>query len=189
MIRARLRPTHIPPEIPLLAYKNLLKEGRSKIATERLRARKRAHSYARFVRQRGFSKGYMEGLAAAQADYTQAMHDLRLRYGTVVEAAQKDTIDLAQSIAERFIEASAIENPKILAKWIEESLTILKHSRQLLITYHPRYERMMPLLAPALPEGISIQADARLKDIDFTIQGAAGGIEFAWRDAIGDRLS
>lgn len=187
MIRARLRPPDVPPELSIVAYKNLIKEGRSKIAKQRLLSRKRAHSYARLVRRRGFNIGYMEGLAAAQEDYTQAMQALRLRYSTLLEAAQKDTLELAQGLAERFIEASALENPKILESWIQRSLETLKHSRKLIIKYHPRYERMMALLAQALPDGISIQLDTLLQDTDFTIQGASGGVEFSWRTAIRER--
>lgn len=184
MIRARLRPTEIQPEVSLQAYRTLIQSGRTEIAQERLRSRNKSLSYARFIRKKAFSKGYLEGLAAAQNDYAQAMQALRLRYSTILDAAKEDTRALAYLLVERLIDMSALENPAILEAWIHQGLETLKQTRNLVIAYHPRYERMMSFLASRLPQGISTRSDKNIQDVDFLIRGEAGGVEFSWRSAL-----
>lgn len=189
MLRARLLPTQIAPDVTVQTFKDTVTLGRQVLSEERRRSRQKAHRYARHIRERGFTKGYQEGLAAAQAECTAALRALRSCYEDALTAARNDTHALATSLAERIIDSTLLERPEVLLAWIQESLQLLKRSRNLQISFQPRYSGVMQQIAAHLPQGITAQVDPALTDADFAINGDSGGVEFSWRNALSDHVS
>lgn len=189
MLRARLLPTRIAPDVTVRTFKDTVRLGRQVLSEERRRSRQKAHRYAKHVRQRGFSKGYQEGLAAAQSECAAALHALRSCYEDALIAARDDTHALATSLATRIIDSTLLERPEVLLAWIQESLQLLKRSRNLTISFRPRYFDVMQQIAAHIPQGITAQVDPTLTDADFAINGDSGGIEFSWRNALSDGLN
>ena len=189
MLRARLVPTQIAPDVPVQTFKDTVGLGRQVLAKERQRSRQKAHRYARHIRERGYSKGYQEGLAAAQAECAAALRAIRSCYEDALTAAKHDTHALATTLAERIIDSTLLERPEVLLAWIQEALQLLKRSRNLHISFQPQYCGVMQQIAEHLPQGITAHVDPALTDADFAINGDSGGIEFSWRNAISDRLS
>lgn len=188
MLRARLLPTQIAPDVTVQTFKDTVTLGRQVLSEERRRSRQKAHRYARHIRERSFSKGYQDGLAAAQAECTAALRALRSCYEDALTAASNDAHVLACSLAERIIDSTLLERPEVLLAWIQESLRLLKRSRNLHISFQPRYSGVMQQIAEHLPEGITAQVDPKLIDADFAIAGDSGGVEFSWKNALSDHV-
>jgi flagellar biosynthesis/type III secretory pathway protein FliH len=189
MIRARLIPNQLSPDIPVQAFKHTITLGRQVICEERKRSRAKAYRYAKHIRARSFAKGYNEGLAAAQAECTAALQALRNCYEQAINAAKSDTHALATNLAERIIDSTLLMRPEALLAWIHESLQILKRARSLHLLFQPRYGDIMQQVSKHLPDGITIEADPSLTDVDFILSSENGGVEFSWRDILHERPS
>jgi flagellar biosynthesis/type III secretory pathway protein FliH len=184
MIRARLVTTRPSADISFESFRNTITLGRAAICQERKRSRNKACRYAKFIRSRGFTTGYAEGLATAQAECTAALHAIRSCYEDAVDSARGDTHALAIALAERIIDSALRERPELLLAWIQESLLILKRSRSLHLTFQPQYRGVMQHISKDLPNGITVQEDPSLTDADFIISNEHGGVEFSWRDTL-----
>jgi flagellar biosynthesis/type III secretory pathway protein FliH len=187
MIRARLVPTQLSPDIPVQTFRHTVSLGRQVICEERKRSRAKACRYAKHVRARGFEKGYQEGLAAAQAECAAALQALRNCYEEAINAAKSDTQALATNLAERIIDTTLMARPEVLLAWIQESLQILKRARSLHLAFQPRYQGIMEQVSEHLPDGVTIQADPSLTEADFILSSESGGVEFSWRDILRER--
>jgi flagellar biosynthesis/type III secretory pathway protein FliH len=186
MLKARLVPTQLAPDITVQTFKQTIKLGRSVLCEERKKSRHKACRYAKHIRARGFSKGYQEGLAAAQEECAAALRALRSCYEDALSAAKHDAHALATALAERIIDSTLLERPEVLLAWIQESLQMLKRSRTLHLSFQPRYSGVMQQVMPHLPEGITAQADSSLTEADFIMNGESGGVEFSWRNILQD---
>lgn len=184
MIRTQLNPTQLSPDISVQTFSHTLALGRQSICEERKRSRSKACRYAKRIRARGFSRGYSDGLSAAQAECTATLQALRSCYEDAINAAKSDAQALATNLAELIIDRTLLSRPEVLLAWIEESLQILKRTRSLHLSFHPRYKGVMQQLSERLPDGISVQADSSLTDTDFIVRSEHGGVEFSWRDVL-----
>jgi flagellar biosynthesis/type III secretory pathway protein FliH len=184
MIQARLLPTSLQPETSLESYRNLIAQGRQVIAQERLKSRKKALGYARHIRERGYHDGYAAGLAAAQHNCQSAIDALKARYDEALSAAKADVQQLAQTLAEHIVNKALLERPEALARWINDSVNLLKRSRTLKLSYNPRYESIMEQVAEKIPQGVVAYSDSSLTDTDFVLEADSGGVEFAWKKVI-----
>jgi flagellar biosynthesis/type III secretory pathway protein FliH len=187
MIRARLVPTQLSPDIPVQTFKHTMTLGRQVICEERKKSRAKACRYAKHIRARGFAQGYKEGLAAAQAECAAALQALRNCYEEAINSAKSDTHALAINLAERIIDSTLLARPEVLLAWIQESFEILKRARSLRLSFHPRYQGIMHQVSKHLPDGIALQADSSLTDADFILSSEHGGVEFSWRDILHER--
>jgi flagellar biosynthesis/type III secretory pathway protein FliH len=186
MRKARLVPTQLAPEITVQTFKQTLTMGRSVLCDERKKSRQKASRYAKYIRARGFTTGYQAGLAAAQEECAAALRALRSCYEDALTAAKNDAHALATALAERIIDSTLLERPEVLLAWIQESVQMLKRSRNLHLSFQPRYAGVMQQVMPHLPEGVTAQADASLTDADFILSGDSGGVEFSWRNILHD---
>jgi flagellar biosynthesis/type III secretory pathway protein FliH len=182
MIRARLLPTSLQPEISLETYRNLIAQGRQVIAQDRTKSRRKALQYAHHIRERGYKNGYEAGLQAAHDDCQAALHALRARYEDALLAARADALALAQSLAEQLVDRAFLETPEALARWINDSIALVKRSRTLKLTYNPRFEPIMQRILERIPQGVTASPDPTLQELDFVLEGEMGGVEFAWKD-------
>jgi len=189
MLQARLIPTQLAPDVTVQTFKRTIQIGRKVLCDERKRSRQKACRYAKHIRERGFAKGYQEGLAAAKAECEATLRALRNCYEDAINAAKSDTHALATSLAERIIDTSLLERPEVLLAWIQEALQLLRRSRNLHLSYQPRYASVMQQVLNHLPQNITASADPCLLEADFTINSDSGGIEFSWRNALQDHLS
>jgi flagellar biosynthesis/type III secretory pathway protein FliH len=186
MLRARLNPTQLAPDISVQTFKQTVSLGRAVLSEERKKSRQKACRYAKHIRSRGYSKGYHDGLAAAQEECAAALRALRSCYEDALTAAKHDAHALATALAERIIDSTLLERPEVLLAWIQESLQMLKRSRALHLSFQLRYAGVMQQVMPHLPEGITAQADASLTEADFIMSGESGGVEFSWRNILHD---
>jgi flagellar biosynthesis/type III secretory pathway protein FliH len=189
MIQARLLPTSLQPETSLESYRNLIAQGRQAIAQERLKSRTKALGYARHIRERGYQDGYAAGLKAAHDRCQAAIDALKARYDDALSAAKADVQQLAQTVAEHLVDKALLEKPEALARWVNESIALLKRSRTLKLGYNPRYESIMERVTERLPQGIVAYPDPTLESADFVLEADTGGVEFAWKKVIEDAPS
>jgi flagellar biosynthesis/type III secretory pathway protein FliH len=164
----------------------MIAHGRQVIAQERLKSRNKALGYARHIRERGYQDGYAAGLQAAHDTCQAAMDALKARYDDALSAAKADLQQLAQNLAEHLVDKALLEKPEALARWINDSIALLKRSRTLKLTYHPRYESIMQHVAERIPQGIAAHPDPTLESADFVLEADSGGVEFAWKKVIQD---
>jgi flagellar biosynthesis/type III secretory pathway protein FliH len=136
------------------------------------------------VCQRERKKAYQEGLSAAQNEIAAATAGIRTQYEDALAAAASDAKAAATAVAAQVIPAALATDPAILSHWIDQALSLLRRSRTLQLTYHPKYGEIMQRIAQTLPTGISISADATLTDRDFILVGDTGGVDFSWQDAL-----
>jgi flagellar biosynthesis/type III secretory pathway protein FliH len=184
MIKARLLPASLKQDVVVDAYRQVLREGRLAVANSRRASRLKALRYAKYLRSRGFTKGYQEGLSAARADTCAALDALRGCYNAALFNAQQDIQTLAQQLAIQFIDASIVERPEIFARWVQQAIATLKRSRSLHLGLNPRYDGILSSIVAHLPAGISVTLNPDADPIDFRLEGEFGGIEFAWREVI-----
>lgn len=184
MIRATLSPPRLPLHMTLDVMRDLMQKGRRELAQERRLSRVKARRYADFVCRRERQKAYQEGLSAAQNEIAAAIAGIRTQYEDALAAAASDANAAATAVAAQVIPAALATDPAILSHWIDQALILLRRSRTLQLTYHPKYGEIMQRIAPTLPTGISISADATLRDRDFMLVGDTGGVDFSWQDVL-----
>jgi flagellar biosynthesis/type III secretory pathway protein FliH len=184
MFRAKLMPAGITHDLSVSALRQTIKLGRTTIAQERKRSRAKSVRYSRYIRRRGFSQGYQEGLAQGRNECIDLIKGLRGCYEDVINAAANDTLALATSIAEKIIDTTLTTRPEALMAWISEGLSLLKGSREIHIALNKRYLNIINEISPLLTSGVSIRVDRELSETDFIIEGSRGGIEFSWQSAV-----
>jgi flagellar biosynthesis/type III secretory pathway protein FliH len=184
MFKAKLMPAGITQDLSVSALRQTIKLGRTTIAQERKRSRAKSARYSRYIRRRGFSQGYQEGLAQGRNECIDIIKGLRSCYEEALNTAANDTLALATSIAERTIDTTLTTRPEALMAWISEGLSLLKGSREIHIALNKRYLNIINGISPLLDSGISIRIDGELSETDFIIEGSRGGIEFSWRSTI-----
>lgn len=184
MIKARLVSTPLKQDLGIGAYRQVLREGRKAIAASRQASRAKALRYAAFIRARGFTRGYQEGLAAGKAECSAAIEGLRSCYHKALDSAHNDIQQIARELASQIIDTAIIEKPEIFALWIKQATTALKRSKALHLTLNPRYETLLGYVTTQLPEGTTTSLDPAIGSIDFKLDGELGGVEFAWRDVV-----
>jgi hypothetical protein len=79
-------------------------------------------------------------------------------------------------------------HPETFLPLLSRALQILKRGRSFHLTYHPRYEKSIQLLAPSLPPGITLRADVSMERTDFIMSCEEGAVESAWREALTELL-
>lgn len=186
MIRARLNQTKLSADIPVQTFRQTIALGRQVICEERKRSRVKACRYARHIRAHGFTRGYTDGVAAAQAECIAVLQGLRHCYEEAINAAKSDTQALAKELAERIIDSTLFSRPEVLLMWIQECLQILKRSRSLHLSFNPLYQGVMQRISEQLPAGINLKLDPSLTNTDFILSSDQGGIEFCWRDILNE---
>lgn len=184
MIKSQLLPSRIPAECAATVYRAIMRDGRGAIAAQMLAARKRASSYARRLRAKGYSAGYEDGIRAARRDCEHALLQLRKAYSDAIAVATGDVQSLTYQLAEKLVDRAFLEKPEVLLSWLERALTLLKRSRALSIHYHPRYEHIMKLISSYLPPAVSSVSSDTLGELDFRIEGERGGVACSVRDAL-----
>jgi len=184
MFKAKLIPAGLCHDLSVSALKETIKLGRKTIADERVRSRQKAARYSRYIRQRGFNRGYQEGLSLARSECVDIIKGLRSCYEEALSTASNDTLALATSIAEKIIDTALTTRPEALMAWISEGLSLLKGSREIHIALNKRYLNIIKEISPLLAPGVSIRVDRDLADTDFILEGSRGGIEFSWRSTI-----
>ncbi len=177
-------PAGITHDLSASALRQTIKLGRTTIAQERKRSRAKSARYSRYIRRRGFSQGYQEGLAQGRNECIDLIKGLRGCYEDAINAAANDTLALATSIAEKIIDTTLTTRPEALMAWISEGLSLLKGSREIHIALNKRYLNIINEISPLLTSGVSIRVDRELSETDFIIEGSRGGIEFSWRSTI-----
>ena len=184
MIRATLTPPRPPLQMTLGILRTLTEKARSELARERTVSRLKARRYAEFVRRRERRKAYQEGLSAAQNEIATAIAAIRTHYEGALEAASRDAKAAAAAAAAQVVPAVLTTDPAVLSHWIDQALSLLRRSRTLQLTYHPKYHEIMQRVIPTLPAGISVSLDTTLTGRDFVLMGDIGGVEFSWQDAL-----
>jgi flagellar biosynthesis/type III secretory pathway protein FliH len=184
MIKARLVPTVPRQDLAIGAYREIIQEGRKALAASRQASRAKALRYAKYIRARGFSRGYQDGLTVGSAECKTAAEELRHYYQKALDRARDDIYALAQELASQIVDVTLDQRPEIFTAWIHQSLVALKRSRNLHVSLNPRYKKLLDCINGQLPEGISTSLDPTIGSIDFRLEGECGGVEFAWRDLI-----
>lgn len=186
MIRAVVRGSGTSSLIPIEWCRSLVQAARLQAEAISLSARRRALYSARRIRERSRKRGYEDGLRAARNEVDEVLEGIRARYADTVTRAEQDTSSLAYHLAEVIVQQTFERHPETFLPLLSKAFQILKRGRSFHLVYHPRYERSIQLLAPSLPAGITLRADAALDRIDFTMSCEEGGVESAWREALSE---
>jgi flagellar biosynthesis/type III secretory pathway protein FliH len=181
-----LKAAQLTYDVAIRNYKRIISTGRGALAKERYNSRRKALNYAKLTRKRSFSAGYKAGFEAAKSETTSAICHLRSCYEDAIKIAHRDTYNLALEIATKIIDTTLVREPAAILNWIQQALQILKNSRNLELSCHPRYSNLLTALQDLLPPGIKASINPDLKCCDFILldSESLGGIEFSWQDVL-----
>jgi hypothetical protein len=188
MIRAVLRGSGPSSLLPVEVCRALVQTARSQADDISLSVRRRALYSARRIRERARRRGYEDGLRAARAEAGEVLEGIRVRYADAVARAEQDSSSLAYRLAEVIVQQTFERHPETFLPLLSRALQILKRGRSFHLTYHPRYEKSIQLLAPSLPPGIILRADVSMERADFSMSCEEGAVESAWRAALSELL-
>lgn len=189
MIKASLSPLTSCSGEAIEEGRHIVSKARSMAAQGAARSRARAQRYARYIRGRGFRQGYLEGIRRAEQDMERVVSGVRAHYAALGELARKDAQELALRVCEEVIDSSLSQCPALIVPWFERALELMKRSRKLVIEYHPRYAEAFRNLSPALDAHVEMREGVVGQQQDFSLHGELGGIDFCWRDVMGQALT
>jgi len=176
---------------PRPSYNNTLREARTIIKKAQSSAhevyktsRSRLARYLNTRRRQGFEKGYQEGLARAQADLAILSLSVRQHYGALLELARADAHHLAVEAAQEFVHQQIAVDASPLLPWIDRAIAIMKHSRAISISYHPRLAASLSNFGTILGNGITLTQAPVSQAHDFVVRGELGEVEFCLRDVL-----
>ena len=184
MIRALLTPTTTPLPLIMEMRQAIISQSRAQAAAILARAKKRGSSYARQAKARGYETGLQRGEAFALKQFKDISEKISHSYATAAEIARQDIARVACHIVEQTISSHLESNPSHMQRWINEAIESLKTNRSLTLRYHPRYEKIVTALLPALEPRITPLIDPTVGDVDFILEGQSGGVSFAWRELL-----
>jgi len=179
MIKTRLLPPRVSPELSLATTRRLLAQAHSLAESQRAQTQRVIRSYTTWARRAGYQQGYEAGLAAAKNEVSELLGDIKRAYDTTIDTARADIVTTSRDLAQHIVDTALMEHPDALLRWIEQALVVLKRSRTIEIRYHPRLNETLRRLSPQLPEQIQLTGDDTLPSVDLVVLGDSGGVEFS----------
>ena len=184
MISATVLPPSEPLEFALCQARAIIHAARTDGARALAQARNRASRYRDKAKQRGYRAGLEQARTESSRECAAVVASLRSLYLDAAEGARKDLSMITRQIVEELIEQRLREGPDLIESWIARAIEHLKHTSNLTLRYHPRYEEPLQALASRVPRGIAVTMDPGLGQVDFALDTNVGAITFSWRDLL-----
>jgi hypothetical protein len=182
---------HVPPP----HADNTPVEARAIVARARAMAlqlyrnsRSQLARHLRVRRRQSFEQGYQQGLLQARSDLALISDGLRRNYGAMLDMARADAHRLALEACEEFLHERISLDASPLLPWLEQAVEVMKLSRTISISYHPRLGPSFENLRAVLGENVTLTSGSPDQTQDFVVRGDCGEVEFSWREALRSRL-